>query len=75
MTTGPAGPNLSDTMKLTCPNCGGTFFQLSSDCVDSNAIPAWDGNYEAGGGTDTILFICQCGYEFSKIKTDWATAQ
>lgn len=59
--------------RLECPNCGGQWFMVKDSYTidDGNLNPATDG-YDAAGTNDMIIFMCHCGCEFAKNKTNWS---
>jgi hypothetical protein len=70
-----AGHLMTQALKMVCPVCNGTIFEVAEDCVDRNTLNAWDTGY-GDAGTDVILFKCVgCGNEHGRAKALFETAQ
>jgi hypothetical protein len=62
--------------RLECPYCGGQEFMVKdSYCIDSGDLPSSMNGYSAGGTDDMIIFLCQCGREFGKAKSNWSAME
>ena len=72
---GPIHKLVTDAMKLVCPFCNGTHFQVSFELVNNNELFAGvpvtkagaDPEYLINAGCNTIVFLCMCGMYFGKI--------
>jgi len=59
--------------RVVCPHCNGQWFMVKdSYCIDDGDVPDFYDGYNVGGVVDNIIFLCHCGREFIKPKTDWA---
>ena len=59
--------------RIKCPYCNGTWFMVKdSYMVDDGDVPSDYDGYNAAGTVGLIIFLCWCGREFGKPKTDWA---
>lgn len=59
--------------RIHCPYCDGIWFQVKdSYMMDDGDLPAAMDGYNLDGTVGNIIFLCHCGKEFGKPKTDWA---
>ena len=59
--------------RILCPYCNGQWFMVKdSYMIDDGDLPSQMDGYNAAGTVGNIIFLCHCGREFGKPKTDWA---